>query len=501
MIQNTSQNGNVELDEIGDGTTGLTEAVGTFQTEPFTQIQNCRSQKDENGKEHLTPYSMPFILKLINDATDNSFGFAVGGLFAPAKNSVDWFKNASGLTGYLGSVTRRPCIFRRNAGCHTSSEVFEELKRTAPKYDSIDHFPHEPPMPGHFYCCETVEPGDGKTLYELVDRFCPETEIDRDLILLYFVTAIWGGGGGTRPAFLVTSDDGRGVGKTTLCESVGQVVGECLSLSANENEEEIKKRLLSEEGQSKRCVHLDNVKTLKFSWAALEAFITARNISGRRMYFGEASRENSILWSITLNGASLSKDVAQRVVIIKLKKPQRSGSWKEDTQEFIEVNRQKLIADCIGFIRGPKYQLSQFSRWASWEKDVLKLLPNCDEIQQVILERQQGADVEDEEYGIITEYFSGRLQQCSYDTDRDQIFIPSKIVTQWFNLATNEHEKSVSVSSRLNQAINEGGLKRLRKNKCNAWGRGFIWQGPLTDFECKIYTDIETRLDNSRNQF
>ena len=49
--------------------------------------------------------------------------------------------------------------------------------------------------------------------------------------------------------------------------------------------------------------------------------ITTDIISGKRLYMGEGRRPNTITHVITLNGASLSKDLAQRCIPIKLARP------------------------------------------------------------------------------------------------------------------------------------------------------------------------------------
>ena len=79
----------------------------------------------------------------------------------------------------------------------------------------------------------------------------------------------------------------------------------------------IVKRLLSPQGRGKRVVLLDNVKSHRFSWAELEAFITSPVISGHEMYRGEGQRPNTTTVAITVNGASLSKDLAQRAIVVR----------------------------------------------------------------------------------------------------------------------------------------------------------------------------------------
>src|SRR5205823_14432796 len=98
-------------------------------------------------------------------------------------------------------------------------------------------------------------------------------------------------------------------------------------------------RLLSPDTLTKRVALHDNVKTLRFSWSDLEALVTGPQINGYQLYVGDASRPNTLIWFITMNGASMSKDMAQRCVPIKLARPKYSGQWEEETIRFIDENR------------------------------------------------------------------------------------------------------------------------------------------------------------------
>ncbi len=139
-----------------------------------------------------------------------------------------------------------------------------------------------------------------------------------------FLSAFWGGPPGQRPAYLIESVDddgkgGRGVGKSKLAQAVAALAGGHIDARPGEDIDKLMTRLLSAAALDRRVALLDNVKTLRFSWADLEALITADVISGRALYVGEGRRLNTLLWIITLNQASLSRDMAQRVVPVRLK--------------------------------------------------------------------------------------------------------------------------------------------------------------------------------------
>jgi hypothetical protein len=331
-------------------------------------------------------------------------------------------------------------------------------------------------------------------LRHLLGRFCPATEIDRQLILAALMTCMWGGPEGCRPAFPVTSDDGRGTGKSTLVELISELFGGILQFSHNEDIGTIKTRLLTPGALPCRVAMLDNLKSLKFSWGELEAMVTASIIGGHRMYCGEGTRPNTLVWFITLNGAALSCDMAQRSVIIKLKRPERSALWLEDTQRFVREHRQEILGDIIAALRSPVSPLGKFSRWATWEREVLQRLPKPAEAQSTILERQTTVDVDEEEAGIIEEFFAAELAKLGYDPATEKVHVPSAVAARWFCWATNERQSVGGASRIIRQMATEGRLRRLAENKCKTWGRGFVWIGDGTDVVTMVSLDLPERI-------
>jgi hypothetical protein len=79
---------------------------------------------------------------------------------------------------------------------------------------------------------------------------------------------------------VVTSDDGRGVGKSKVPETVGYLCGGYIDVRANEDIERLKTRMLTPTARTKRLAILDNVKSMRLSWAELESLITSPIISG-----------------------------------------------------------------------------------------------------------------------------------------------------------------------------------------------------------------------------
>jgi hypothetical protein len=459
---------------------------------PTGTVTNASTSDAEGDGKKAVPLTMAQIISRTAEQTGDWPRRVGTALFVDdSAHGIAWLERSADLFGWLhrrvGKVRWRDSI-----GCVRQPEFFSELRRTSKQYAAIETLPHEPLMADHYYSCGSITPGDGATLRELLDRFNPATGIDRDLLLAAIVTPGWGGPPGARPAFLFTSDDGRGAGKSTAAELIAEPWGGVVTFEQNEDASQMRTRLLSADSLPKRVALLDNIKTLRFSWATLEAMITAGSIDGKRMYVGQACRPNTLTWFLTLNGASLSTDMAQRVVTIKINRPTYAGTWKEKTSAFIHEHRDAILADVVAFLRSDRHQPARFTRWASWESDVLSRLPEPNEAQAVILERQGTVDVEREEAEAIEESIGEQLAKVGYKIATECVFIPSATICRWYDWATGKRESVTAVSRILGQMIDEGRTMHLRRNKCKTYGRGFVWQP--AGWIGTIATDLQQRI-------
>jgi hypothetical protein len=344
-------------------------------------------------------------------------------------------------------------------------------------YLAVEPFPHQPLIPRHDYVHPAPSGGNGVALARLLDRFSPASDIDADLIKAFFLTLLWGGQPGSRPAWLFTAerDDpkgGRGLGKTTVAKMGAREVGGHTDLCKDDRMSDILTRLLSPDALNCRVVILDNVKTLKFSWGDFERLVTIDTISGRRLYHGEGHRPNTITYCITLNGASLSKDVAQRCVIVELKRPEFDGAWEEETAALIERDRWAIIGDILAALKAPAEPLKQHSRWGAWEDAVLARVAEPSDCQKVILERQEAVDDDAEEAGLVRDFFRSALRGRGHDPDRDAVFIPTATASAWVNEATNEKRPTNIAGTHLGTLT----IGELRKSKRDG-ARGWAWRG------------------------
>lgn len=458
-----------------------------------------RGAKEKDG----APLSMERILAKCFERTDGWPRRVGKMLFTFEDKSIHEISNQQAFFGYVGEKTGLPAEFWRGPSYHTKGEVFECVRKKAPAYESIEYYPHEPLMPNRFYACESeIDPGDGTTLDGLIKLMCPAGDLDRDLLKLMFVTPFWGGLGGTRPVFVLTSDAGRGVGKSSTARMVGRLYGGHLDLTSNETFERIKERLLTPEALRYRVVLLDNVKSHKFSWADFEGLVTSPVVSGRALYVGESQRPNTITYLITMNGPSFSKDLAQRSVIIKLDRPDYAGDWIQRVESYIDDNRQKLFADCIEFLRRERREIRGHSRWGAWEKDVLQRLPEPNEAKQVIAERQKVSDTDQDQSDLIQNFVKKRLEDLRYDTLTQQIFIPSDVFADWYRKVTNERTATtIGIMRAVYQAIDEAEYENLFRFVNRQKGRGVTWCGEkFCEAECQeISFDIEHRIEMEAN--
>jgi hypothetical protein len=407
----------------------------------------------------------------------------VGGvLFAVEDGGVLQLDSEAAFYGWVTRQYLTPIEWANATGFLTQSNFYESLRQGVEKYDAVETLPHLPELPGHYY----VNPADGydrggggRALAGLVKRLNPATEADRHLVTAMLVTPFWGGPLGQRPAFLIESDDddgrgGRGTGKSTLAQTVAHLCGGGIDVRPTENARDVKVRLLSKEGLGRRVVLLDNVKTLRLSWADLESLITCDYVSGHQLYVGEARRPNTFTWLITVNNASLSKDMAQRCCVVRVKRPAYAAAWREDVLNYIDVYRDDVVADALDLLGKSRQELGSYSRWAAWERDVLARCGDAEGCQRVIADRQADLDGDQEESDLMREAFVELLLRYGHDPEKDVVHVPSAEVARLVNDTTGEKWGQSRASTHLKTLA----VPELRKLRHPGSGqRGWRWVG------------------------
>jgi hypothetical protein len=399
-----------------------------------------------------------------------------------------YLNSASRLFAWINRIS--PIDWKRGSNFITQEQFFEHERMTALRYDAIETLPHWPPISGIYYMHKAVSPGDGSYLERLLDFFCPATKLDRQFIKSLILTLFWGGSPGQRPGFLITGPDkdqeqGRGVGKSKLCDVISEELGGgYINVLPTDEMKNVVTRLLSTESGRKRVARLDNVKTHRFSWADLEGMITSSVISGHSMYHGEGRRPNTLVWLITLNGASLSKDMAQRVIVIKLGRPRLASKWEDKVRAFCRKHLQELLGDIRGILEQEPYEFDPALRWAAWERDVLSKLDHCLELESEIKERQDAIDDDQDEKQVIIEFFKAKLEEFKHNPDHDAVLIPSATVAEWISLATRKNYATNQASAFLN------GLSIINLSKSDRDGKRYWkWTGAQAGTKSPVLFD------------
>jgi hypothetical protein len=361
-------------------------------------------------------------------------------------------------------------------------EFFEHLRMNAEPYQAVESLPHWPSMPGVCYMHRPLPEPSG-TLDGLLDFFCPATPIDRELIRAFVLTCFWGGDPGKRPAFLTTGPDkepgqGRGIGKSTVFDVISQeLVGGYLDVSPNDDIGTIKTRLLSGDGHG-RIGRIDNLKTLRFSWGDFEGMITSPQISGHAMYVGNRSIANTLVWTITVNGASLSKDMAQRTVIIKLARPTYQPTWESDLRAYIQKHRWEIIAEIGRILTTEAPEIEAKTRWAAWEQGVLAHVKAPAACAVEILARQGAVDEGDADRDLVAEYFEEKLGELRHDPSTCLVFIPSRTVAEWVSEALRKHHETSQATAKLKElSLPELSYSDRPKKVGGKASRGWVWRG------------------------
>jgi hypothetical protein len=401
-------------------------------------------------------------------------------LFAEEEHRLLWLDSTDALFAWIARQLPdgqdNPVNWVQGGDKVTQAQFAAFMRQTVERFEAVEIMPHEPRIAACHYCHPAPQGGDGKALARFLDRFEPATLIDKDLIRAAALSLLWGGPPGQRPAFLIESADddkgGRGVGKSKLAQALAKLAGGHIDARPNEDIDKLMTRLLSPAAMDRRVVFLDNVKTLRFSWSDLEAIITGDIISGRRLYAGEGRRPNTLVWFITLNQASLSRDMAQRTIPIRLKRPQHDSAWEAETWRLIEEERWAIVGDLLAELRRPVKKLARYSRWSAWEQAVLSHVAEPADCQKVIEERQDTIDDDKHEADIVRGVFVNELRARGHDPLQDAVWLSSVEVAGFVSLATGERTAPKRATSYLRTLS----IPELRK--CDYLGqRGWAWRG------------------------
>jgi hypothetical protein len=164
--------------------------------------------------------------------------------------------------------------------------------------------------------------------------------------------------------------------------------------------------------------------------------------------------------------------MAQRVIPIKVDRPDYSETWENDTYDFVDEHRQEIIGDLLDILRQPVQRLAKYTRWAPWEHGVLAHVGDPSECQKVIAERQAEMDDDANESEVVRQGFCSAIKARGYNPDLRIFFITNGEAAQIVAEATREAMPTNKVKAYLDTLA----IPELRKSASDGV-RGYRWTG------------------------
>lgn len=386
------------------------------------------------------------ILRNLNRFLDQPLKKVDETLFVVRDERVWYLDNAAQFFSYISAIDVA-VDWSKGATCISKTEFFHYCQSVATPYDYLSHVRHIPERSEAYYLPMSVGEANG-ALDQLVSMFTPATEFDRVMLKAALVTPFWGGRGGERPAFVLDGQDGdlqggRGIGKSKFTDIVAHLSGGAIDLNLTTNADDMKKRILG--GVREGIIRFDNVKAYKASSDVLESLITSPFISGHKMFKGNKARPNYYTYFITFNGANLSKDLAKRSVIIKLRRPEYAAGWSSNLMRFVEDRKADIYADIYAVLGKETTPSPVKTRFAEWEIQVAQKLSTTLEDLSVIGVRQGEADDDDDEASQIKECIEINVSRYlrvgeptkKMDASRDCLLISYSVLSEWYRQFAN----------------------------------------------------------------
>lgn len=125
-------------------------------------------------------------------------------------------------------------------------------------------------------------------------------------------------------------------------------------------------------------------------------------------------------------------------------------------------------------------ELTHYTRWATWERDVLSKVGNPAGIQKLVQQRQAEIDDDAIETELVRNHFRDKIAACGKEPDRVCIFLPNPVPQIWLEEATGERLPTNKASTKLETlGIPElsKALKKEKQGKRQHQRRGWRWKG------------------------
>jgi hypothetical protein len=385
----------------------------------------------------------------------------------------------------------------KRPGTYDKTEFYEAVRQLAHRAEWASETFHTPMLADVVYVNPMPEPRRTGALDRLLEVFAPATPEDRVLIEAFILTLFWGGPVGKRPLFVFSTAGagadpaaGRGSGKSTVAHVGGRLCGGHLSVGGKRDGDRLVSDLLSPHGLGVRLVLMDNVKSLKFSSAEIEALITAPVIDGHVLYAGHGSRPNYVTYALTANEPVLSTDLASRAIPIEVAPTRKSAAWDEQLEGLLgnPAWRDALFSDVAWHLVQPPagYTDDADDRWPLWWKHVgyaaCRTPDVLDRVRRAVRERRTAVDGDRAARDALTDALTDALSEAGVeDPAGSVVFVPVPVLTP---LVQDVIGREVAASE-VGKWVRAASLEHLFREKNGpvppnqrSAARGYWWVGP-----------------------
>jgi hypothetical protein len=152
--------------------------------------------------------------------------------------------------------------------------------------------------------------------------------------------------------------------------------------------------MFSSSNWNARVLLFDNVKGT-YGGSAIESVVTSAVLSGWKTYVGTIERPNDATIFVTFNEPQLTRDMADRAVVIKIGPPKHDKSFDDAAAAFIEANQLQILADLMAILRGPvreEIEVAHRDRWQLWQREVLGRIEGGSDLAAVVCSRRPEVD-------------------------------------------------------------------------------------------------------------
>ena len=434
------------------------------------------------------------------------------------------------LFGWITQISQHNVRWKLSEGCISKDDFFNAVRLGARKFEAFSRTYTYPISPLVFYDCPRMPAVKGtEHLDRLVSLFNPATVHDSLMIKVFLVAAMWRRKGHSRPLFIIDSDSGVGVGKTSLvdmqCRLYLAPPIRATQRDFERNDATLMGRILSVEGKKSKTLLIDNVKGV-LSSSNFANLITAETISGHVPYSrGEDTRPNDLIYVVTTNGGQVDEDMRSRAYnIILTRNAANASEWRSTVESYIDQHRYEILAEAYHLLlRGPSGWRTK-TRFPDFELEVVQPLMPDEGAYVEMLDNNHRINMDNnferEQAETVIDMFRSRLIDYGLKPDSDCIFVPGNIASRILKDIAEGRPKTIvqiramgtqgltrSIDGKILQFPNPGNKVRSQ--------RGIMWRSEVREDGQKViflrynangqvqgidmFDDREWRYDNRDN--